>query len=425
VTPVAAAVVVLVSVAVLAGVLRALSDIATPAAVAVAGGLTGALALHLAARGTGPASGLAVGLLALPAGAGIGVGIAWAVLVVVEGAFPVEEEALLSVGWLLALGHAGVVVGAAVAALGLGLLARPPGNDDPAEWDRLVLWAGLAPTAGLAAFWLVSTTGTTADEAVVAPLSAAAGPFLAPLAALVPGPAGVPVLLAVIAVPVAAVLTRLEPGLSVGPVTLDRQAAGALVGGLLTTVGVVAVAGDIYTRAVTELLRRLPEDIEGDIEEQLASTAASVGESTLVLGAAVLLVGVVSVLVLTVRLACRAGLVSTEAAGSSLAAVGLFLVTVFGATVGVSRLLVVAGIVASLLVWDAGRFGVGLAREAGPGARRVELAHLGGAALVGLCAGVAALLVAGRVTAGGASAVDLLALSSVVVGLLALVLSLR
>ena len=410
VTPVAAAVVVVVSVAVLAGVLQAVPDIATPAAVGIAGGLTGALALHLAARGTGPASGLGVGLLVVPAGAGVGIGIAWAVLVVVQDVFPVDEEALLSVGWLLALGHAGVVVGSVVVALGLGLFARPPADADPAEWDRLVLWAAVAPTAGLAAFLALSRTGTTADE------------VLAPVTALGPGLAWVPVLLAV---PVAAVLTRLEPRLSIGPVTVDQQAFGALAGGLLATLGVVAAADDLYARAVTELLRRLPEDVEGDIEEQLVSTAASVGESTLVLGAAALLVGVVSVLVLALRLACRVGLVSTPASASSLAAVGLFLVAIFGGTVGVSSRLVVAGVVASLLVWDAGRFGVGLAREAGPGARRVELAHLGGTALAGLGAGLAALLVAGRVTAGGASAVDLLALSSVVVGLLALVVSLR
>lgn len=428
VTPVGATLVVVLTATVLAGFLRGFPDIARPGVVGAVGGVVLATAIHLVADTEQPATGLAAGLLVVLAGAAVTGGALWTGLLLTEAIFPVETEALFSVAWLLILGHVGVVLGCSVAGFGMALFARRRTEPDLADGIGVVVAAALVPSLAAVLFLLVGVvSGTTPDDAILAPLATVAGPVLAPLS-VVPGWLRLPVVLAAVGLPVAVRLNRTEPRLSLGRRALEPQATGAVVGGVLATVGTVAAADSLYTGATAEALRRFPPEVESDIRELSTTAAASVGESTVVLGAAVLTLGVAALLAGSTRLACRVGLLSTEGLGSSLAAVGLFFAAVSGGTVDASTGLVVAGVTVSLLVWDAGRFGAVLAREVGDVEHhRVELVHLGGVVLVGAVAAVAALLVAGWLPTepGEASGADLLALCSVVVGLLALVVALR
>jgi hypothetical protein len=217
------------------------------------------------------------------------------------------------------------------------------------------------------------------------------------------------------------------PGQFSGRFAPGRRVTGAIVGGAVTTVGAVVIAEWAYQQVTAELLRRFPMEIEDGVRDLSTTVADSFGESTVLLLAVLVCVGVVTVLLLGLRLALWSGLLSGTSPGASLAAGGLFLAVAFGATVGAPAWLVVGGVTACLLVRDAGQFGATLVREVGVGqARRVEFVHLAGTVLVGLGAATLALLVVGRVPAptGTATGTDLLALASLVVGLVSLVLAL-
>jgi len=428
-TRVAAALVVLVTVAAVALFLREFPKMAGPAAVASVGSVLLAVAVGLS-RGTGrPLSGLGAGLLVTPAALTLAGGVVVGVVLLVEDIFPVEEEALLSVGWLVIVGNLGVVVGCGLAVLGLLLLGRNVVAGDGLEQGmRVTVTSGAVPILTAILFLLIArTTGTTADDAVVAPVAA----LVTPVGAVVPAQFEVPVLVAVLVVVAALLVGRLGRWLTGTRFAPGPRAAGALAGGTIVTVAVVAVADWVYERATSELIRRFPDEIEEQLRDATTTTATSFGESTAVLLVVVLCLGVLAGLLAAVYLGVWTGLLSRESAGSSLAGVGVFLAAVFGATVGAPTWLVLAGVAASLLVWDAGRFGVTLATEVGSGrSRRVEFVHLGATLLVGLVAVAVATLVAGRLPTDptGAAVPDgteLLALVSAVVGLLSLVLSLR
>jgi hypothetical protein len=72
--------------------------------------------------------------------------------------------------------------------------------------------------------------------------------------------------------------------------------------------------------------------------------------------------------------------------GFSLGAVGLSVLVVVAAESGASVLAISLGVVAALLVWDAGEYATRLGRDVGSatGTRRAELAHLTGSAIAGL-----------------------------------------
>jgi hypothetical protein len=423
--------VVLVTVATLGLFLREFPDMVVPAAVGSLGAVLLAATLRLANGRNRSVTGLGAGLLVIPAAVAFTGGVLIAVLVLVEQVFPVEEEALLSVGWLLILGHTGVVVGCSLAALGLALSGSPVATRDGLNRAmRVIVVSGAVPIATAFAFLAIAArTGTTADAALVAPLADLVAPVVALVGVVVPGRFLVPVCLAGLVVVSALAVGRFQQGSDGGLLAPDPRIAGSIAGGVVATIAAVAVAEWAYRRVAEELLRRFPEEIEGRLEEATTTTASSFGESTAVLVALVLCLGLVAGLLALLYLGLVAGTLSDKSGSASLAATGVFLAALFGGTVGAPAWLVVAGVAASMLVWDAGRFGVSLASEVGSGrTRRVEFVHLGGAILVGIAAVAVSLVVVGRLPAD-ASAVpagtDLLALCSVVVGLLSLVLALR
>ena len=123
------------------------------------------------------------------------------------------------------------------------------------------------------------------------------------------------------------------------------------------------------------------------------------------------------------------GYVGERGSEAALAGGGLFVATAAAGTLSAPPALVLGGLVAAVVVWDAGAFGATLGRELGAGAdgRRTELVHTGGTVAVGcLGAGVAAALTG---VSGGVVSVPpgtaLVALVVCVVAVLALVAALR
>jgi hypothetical protein len=407
-------------------------DMVGPVVVGGVGFVLLAVVLRVSAGRARSVTGLGAGLLVFPAGVAITGGVVSATLLVVEEVFPVPEQALLSVGWLTIVGHVGVVLGCTISVFGLALARRNRlDRDTLTQGTYVAVASGLVPMVVAALFVLIAVdSGETADTAVVAPLAGPVQWLLTPVALVVPDRFLVLLLLVALVVALALGIGRLQQRLAASDISPGPRIAGAIAGGAVGTIWTVAISEWAYDRVVEELLRRFPVEIEGEIRDASTTTATTYGESTAILLAVLLCLGLAVTLLVVVYLFVAANLLSTESPGASLAGVGLFVATVFGGTVGAPAWLVVTGVAASLLVWDAGRFGTTLAREVGSGrSRRVELVHLGAALLVGIAAVAVALVLIGRLPADpedtAAAGTELLALCSVVVGLLSLVLALR
>ncbi|PSP60261.1 hypothetical protein BRC73_03105 [Halobacteriales archaeon QH_7_66_37] len=204
---------------------------------------------------------------------------------------------------------------------------------------------------------------------------------------------------------------------------------GPLAAGALITVTAVVVADSTYGAIVSGVADQLPEVMGTELESTAADAAIVWGESTFVVLLATVLVATVVGFAQLLERAIRVGYLSTETAGYSLASAGLFVGVMFAATLDVPSWLVLGGVVASLLVWDAGRFGTTLGREVGSDAdtRSIELVHAGGTALVGVAAAAVAALLAGQFRGGivADSPLAAVALLSVVLGVLAFAAALR
>ena len=432
VTRLTAALVVVTTAAVVGLLLRAFPSAVGPTVVGAAGVVLLVFAVRLSTTLNRVGAGVGGGLLAAPAGAGVVGGVALVTVLLVEDTFPVESEALLSVGWLEILGQVSVVLGCSVAVLGATLTVR---SWEPRSELRtatgVVVGSGVVPAVTAFAFLLVAQGGGNPERAVVEPIGSVTGSFLAPATEILPESLVLASALAVLAGLLTVGARRLrEQGQPSGRFVPGRRVTGAVIGGAVTTVGVIVVAEWAYQQVTAELLRRFPMEIEDGVQDLSRTVADSFGESTVLVLAVLACVGVTTVLLLGLRLALWSGLLSGASPGTGLAAGGLFFALAFAATVGAPAWLVVGGVAACLLVRDAGQFGATLVREVGVGrARRVEFVHLTGTVLVGLGAAVLALLVVGRLPAptGTATGTDLLALASLVVGLasLALALALR
>jgi hypothetical protein len=423
VTRLTAALVVVTTAAVVGLLLRAFPTAVGPTVVGATGAVLLVLAVRLSTTLDRVGAGVGGGLLAAPAGAGVVGGVALLTVLLVEDIFPVESEALLSVGWLEILGQVSVVAGCSVAVLGATLTVR---RWEPRSELRtatgVVVGSGVVPAVTAFAFLLVVQAGGNPERAVVEPIGGFIGTLLAPATEVLPES-----LVLVSALAVLAGLLTVGVGRLPGVFTPGRRVTGAIVGGTVTTVGVVVIAEWVYQQITAELLRRFPMEIEDGVRDLSRTVADSFGESTVLVLAVLVCVGVTTVLLLGLRLALWSGLLSGTSPGTGLAAGGLFFALAFGATVGAPAWLVVGGVAVCLLVRDAGQFGATLVREMGVGrARRVEFVHLTGTVLVGLGAAALALVVVDRLPAptGTATGTDLLALASLVVGLASLALAL-
>ena len=157
-----------------------------------------------------------------------------------------------------------------------------------------------------------------------------------------------------------------------------------LVGmGLVT--GVLALHAPVWRGLLGFVVARLSPPLSGNVQRLASSVAEFYGAHTVVLGLTAGVVFLAATAIAALWLAFALGFVRDRVAGPSLAAAGLFVATAFAGTLDAPLAVVLGGLVGSLVVWDAGEFGVTLGSEIGRRApsRRVELLHVVGAVAVG------------------------------------------
>jgi hypothetical protein len=203
--------------------------------------------------------------------------------------------------------------------------------------------------------------------------------------------------------------------------------AGPFIGGAFITLVAALVAEGVYEMLLELVLQSLPPSTESDVGTMATEAASLYGEELFVVLLAFALVTVTLCFIGVLRAALFFGSLSTETPGFSLASAGLFFGVVAAATVGAPLWLVVGGVLGSLLVWDAGRFGATLGREIGPGAatRDTELVHAGATLGVGLLGAVGAGVLASREVWTLPSPTTSVALGALAVGLVCFVIALR
>lgn len=201
------------------------------------------------------------------------------------------------------------------------------------------------------------------------------------------------------------------------------------VGGLAITTLAFVVARDVLSTGLDWITEKLP----GELGEMFATMAGDVvdvfGAATIVLAATALVLLLTAFLVSVLYTVIKTGYVEERTAGVTIASLALFNTAAFAGVLDVSNTLVLAALVAAVLVWDAGEFGVTLGEEIGRRAstRRAELVHATGTLAVGGFGAGIALLIGGR----SVSAVDAgigpvaLGLVAVMAGLMLLVVALR
>lgn len=164
----------------------------------------------------------------------------------------------------------------------------------------------------------------------------------------------------------------------------------------------IVIATALFERSIVstlrqELLVRVPAEARPRFREIAGIVVDFYGERILAL-TAVVVVLVTAILVLAVlALVLALGVAPRRATGAALASGGVFTTAAFAAVIVGSLPLGLVGVVAGLLVWDAGEFGATLGVEIGTDTptARTELVHAGGTVLVGVLAGVVALAMSG------------------------------
>ncbi|SFR67627.1 DUF7519 family protein [Halogeometricum limi] len=173
----------------------------------------------------------------------------------------------------------------------------------------------------------------------------------------------------------------------------------SLLAGVVVALCAFVFAEQLLSVLLGVTLAILPDGYAADVRVQTDAVVAFYGGDVVLLGlaAGLLLAAAVSLLVLYA--ATRSGTATDGAAGAAAASSGLFAASAVAGTVGASTPLVFAGLVASLVVADAGSHGTTLGREVGRlgETRRAELVHLAATAVVGvvgatLAGGLASLL---------------------------------
>ena len=460
-----------------------------PVALGVLGGVGLVAVSHLGARSRGFGGGVLAGGLVAPAGLAVTSAIVLGSLRLVEATFPVEGTELLSTGTLVVLGHVGVVLACTVAGFGAALCLGGVSRDTLERTVGLSLAGLVAPVALVVVGLLYGGLFDRDPDALVDPFASGFGTLLAldgggsltsllvlsalaaaavslaladtgasrPLAAVaglvglfgVPAVAlwdisarggsfgGTPVELATAHSPLRAGLLALAlwPGVTalgalfgrLGWARGRRRLVGAATGGAVTTLAFVAVSGRVFALGREETRSFVPMAVEGTVDEWLRSMA-SFGEVTLVLAVVLAGAALAAWIFLAVQVTVQLGSYTTVTAGAALATVGLFAAGAAAGTVQAPPWLVAGLVGTSLLVWEVTRFDATLLREVGEGrVERVRALHLGGTRAVAACGVALALVATARFpqAGGDSSSIGVLALCSVVVGLLSLGLALR
>ncbi|SFK62962.1 hypothetical protein SAMN04487950_0262 [Halogranum rubrum] len=202
-----------------------------------------------------------------------------------------------------------------------------------------------------------------------------------------------------------------------------------LVGGSLVTLVAFIDPQAILDTLLTTVTDLLPTAMGEEFSYLSGTVVEFYGPETVVLGLVTGTLFAATLVVGGLLLGAWLGLLSGRAAGASTASSGLLVAVALSKTVGVGAPVVLAGLVVSLLVWDAGDYAVTMGREVGRrgSTSQTELVHFGGSLLVGVVAAGTAAVLAGPIRRG---VVDtnvplLVALAGAAVGAVCFVVALR
>ncbi|WP_436932769.1 DUF7519 family protein [Halosimplex halobium] len=201
------------------------------------------------------------------------------------------------------------------------------------------------------------------------------------------------------------------------------------VGGGAVVALAVAVHGVVLAPTLSFVADALPGGFETVFVRQSDAVVAFYGSLPVVTTLAAVLVGMTAALSLALAVVASTGALPESAPGPALAAAGIFVAAAFAPGADAGPPLVLGGVVAAFVVWDAGEYGAVLGREVGRGADTLapESVHVGATLAVGVgAAGFAAVAhrVAANATIADVTTVPF-ALAVVVAGLLLLVVALR
>lgn len=163
----------------------------------------------------------------------------------------------------------------------------------------------------------------------------------------------------------------------------------AVLWGFLLVVGIAVAAPSV--------LESVAGSLDPAQERVLAGALEEFGPLAVGLLVAVVGLWIAGVVLLAIPSASGLGFVPERTAGVRLVMGGTVLATVAGAVAGIGTTYLVGGIVAAMVIWDVGEFGLGLSEELGRDAptRHGELVHGAGSVVVG------GLLFAGTIAAAG------------------------
>lgn len=203
---------------------------------------------------------------------------------------------------------------------------------------------------------------------------------------------------------------------------------GPLVGGALLTGVAWSISEPAFRVTLRETTIRLPDPLAASFQDALLPIANIYGETTVVVFAAGLLLGLVAWLALLLRGAVYFEYLTSEGAGFSITSAGLLFAAIWVSITAPPSWLIFLTVAAALVVWDLGRFGTHLAREVGTGeTRRVEVVHTAATVLVGVLAVAGAMVLESRAaeTSFRPSPTAALALVCLIVALVAFSVVLR
>ncbi|WP_181813894.1 DUF7519 family protein, partial [Halopelagius longus] len=174
----------------------------------------------------------------------------------------------------------------------------------------------------------------------------------------------------------------------------DAAETGApFVTALAVVAAIFAFRGQLLSALVSTVADVLPGELAATFRTHTVAVVEFYGPEVVLLGVAVCLLLAASVAVVTVYVAVVAGAVTDRATGAAFAGGGVFVAAAVASTLGAGTALVLAGLVAGLVVRDAGAHGSTLGTEVGRTAptRRSELVHLGASLSVGVVGAAAAV----------------------------------
>jgi len=201
------------------------------------------------------------------------------------------------------------------------------------------------------------------------------------------------------------------------------------VGGAVVVAFAVAVHGVVLGPTLAFVADALPGQFATAFERQSTAIVDFYGSLAVVVTGAAMLVGMTAVLSLALALVTTTRTLPESAPAPALAAAGTFAAAAFAAGSNVGAPLVLGGLVASFVVWDAGEFGTTLGRAVGSSTPTAtpEVVHVGATVAVGLAGALAAVGIHRFATGSVVPDVTTLpfALVAVVGGLVLLVVALR